>query len=117
MKPKIPAPVFFGVAFFLPLAAFAALPLPTLTLGNPAPGAGSTLQDFVYLLIEIVQWVAIPMLALSIIYAGYILVAAGGNEDEVTKGKRWIIRTLVGAAIVLGARVIADIAFGTASVF
>jgi hypothetical protein len=106
----------FGMLLVAPVYAFA-LSAPSITLGNPAPGAGSTLEDFVYLLIDIVQWVGLPLLALCIIYAGFILVSAGGNEQQITKGKLWILWTLVGAAIVLGARVIADIVFGTASVF
>jgi len=108
--------VLFGVFLAVPMFALA-LSSPSVTLGNPTPGAGSTLEDFVYLLIDIVQWVALPVLAVCIIYAGFILVSAGGNEQQITKGKLWIIWTLVGAAIVLGSRVIADIVFGTASSF
>ncbi|OGZ06949.1 MAG: hypothetical protein A2942_01290 [Candidatus Lloydbacteria bacterium RIFCSPLOWO2_01_FULL_50_20] len=105
------------VVLLFPAIVFAQLPQPTVTLSNPAPGAGSTLQDFVYLLIEIIQWVALPILALCIIHAGFILVSAGGNEEKITKGKLWVIWTLVGAAIILGSRVVANIIFGTASVF
>ena len=108
--------VLLGVLFTAPFYALA-LSSPSVTLGNPTPGAGSTLEDFVYLLIDIVQWIALPVLAVCIIYAGFILVSAGGNEQQITKGKLWIIWTLVGAAIVLGSRVIADIVFGTASSF
>ena len=86
-------------------------------LGNPTPGAGVTLEDFVGILIKIVQFVAIPALTVSIIYAGFILVSAGGNETEIEKGKKWITWTLVGAAIVLGAQVIANVAFGTMKAF
>lgn len=105
-----------GTLLYAPVCAFA-LASPGVTLSNPAPGAGATLQDFVYLLIDIIQWVALPVLALCIIYAGFILVSAGGNDEQVTKGKLWILWTLVGVAIVLGSRVIADIVFGTASLF
>lgn len=102
-------------------ATLALLPTATFALGqlsqklsNPAPGAGSTLQDFVYLLIEIIQWVALPVLALCIIRAGYLLVSAGGDETKLKSGKTWLVSTLIGASVVLGARVIADIIFGTA---
>ncbi|MDO8521143.1 MAG: hypothetical protein Q7S52_03440 [bacterium] len=98
----------------LPNIAFAALSPLAQGLGNPAPGAGSTLQDFVYLLIEIIQWVALPVLALSIIYAGFTLVSAGGDEKKIASGKLWLVSSLIGATIVLGARVIANIVFGTA---
>lgn len=112
MKKRLIVFSFSGTLFFAPPVTFAA----TL-LSNPAPGAGATLEDFVYILIDIVQWVAIPMLALAIIYAGFTLVSAGGDPAKLTKGKLWALSTLVGAAIILGARVIADIVFGTASLF
>jgi hypothetical protein len=86
-------------------------------LENPAPGAGVTLEDFVYLLINILMLVAVPALALCIIYGGYLLVSAGGNETQVTKAKQWILWSMVGGAIILGANVIADIVFGTAAPF
>lgn len=86
-------------------------------LANPAPGAGATLKDFIYLLIEIVQLVGIPMLVVAIIYAGFLLMTAGGNEQQRTKGKMWVVWVFVGAAIVLGAQVIADMVYGTASAF
>ncbi|OGZ07795.1 MAG: hypothetical protein A3D65_05705 [Candidatus Lloydbacteria bacterium RIFCSPHIGHO2_02_FULL_50_13] len=97
----------------LPNIAFALSPL-SQGLGNPAPGAGATLQDFVYLLIDIIQWVALPVLALCIIYAGFTLVSAGGDEKKIASGKLWLVSSLIGATIILGARVIANIIFGTA---
>jgi hypothetical protein len=103
--------ILLGALLFLPSFALAQ------KLPNFVPGAGSTLQDFVNLLIDIVQWVALPALALAIIYAGFVLVSAGGNDEQITKGKRWILWTLVGAAIILGAHVIANIVFGTAKLF
>ena len=111
MKPKLLFPVFVSMSLFAPVVALAQ------KLPNPAPGAGGTLEEFVNLLITIVQWVAIPALAVCIIYAGFILVSAGGNDEQITKGKQWILWTLVGASIILGAHVIADIVFGTAEIF
>jgi Type IV secretion system pilin len=98
---------------FFPVSALAA----AWTLGNPAPGAGTTLKDFIYLLLDILKLVVIPALAFSIIYGGFLLVSAGGDETQVTKAKQWILWSLVGGAIILGANVIADMAFATAAQF
>jgi small-conductance mechanosensitive channel len=107
---------------FLPFALLLVLPLvscaaPAATLSNPSPGGGATLQDFIALLIKIIQAVGIPALVVAIIYSGYILLTAGGNEVQITKGKVWIFWTLIGAAIVMGAQVIADAVFATAALF
>jgi len=109
--------LFLGLFFAAPIAFAADLPTPTTLVSNPVPGAGSTLEDFVYLLIDIIQWVALPLLALALIRAGFMLVSAGGDEKQITSGKLWVVWTLVGAAIVLGARVVANVVFGTASLF
>ena len=87
------------------------------TLKQPAPGGGATLQEFIALLIEIIQAIGIPILVICIIYAGYIIVTAGGNEEMVTKGKTWIFWTLIGAAIILSAQVIANLVYDTAGLF
>ncbi len=114
MKTTIPfvATLYIG---FLALTSFASAAAGKLA--QPAPGAGATLQDFIYLLISIIQAVGTPVLVVCIIYAGYILVTAGGNEEKVTKGKIWIFWTLIGAAIIVGANVIAGMIFNTAALF
>ncbi len=86
-------------------------------LSNPTPGGGATLQDFIALLIEIIQAVGIPALVLAIIYSGFILLTAGGNEQQIAKGKTWITWTLVGAAIIVSAQLISNVVFDTASQF
>ncbi len=105
--------LFIFCATTLPLLTLAAAP----KLGPPTPGAGATLQDFIALLIKIIQAVGIPMLVVAIIYAGYTLMTAGGNEEQISKAKTWIFWTLIGAAIILSAQVIADLIFATAGLF
>ena len=104
-----------ALILFVPIVVHAASP--AVTLGNPSPGGGATLQDFIGLLIKIIQSVGIPTLVIAIIYAGYTLLTAGGNEVQIAKAKVWILWTLIGAAIVLGAQQIADTVFNTAALF
>ncbi len=110
----MPTKIFSLLATFsltiLPMWALAA----PWTLGNPVPKAGLTLEDFIYLLLDILLLVALPALAIGILYGGFLLVTAAGNETEVTKAKQWILWSLVGGIIILGAKVIAGVVFGTA---
>ncbi|OGZ06192.1 MAG: hypothetical protein A3C93_05730 [Candidatus Lloydbacteria bacterium RIFCSPHIGHO2_02_FULL_54_17] len=105
-----------STAAFLPTTAFALSNFAN-GLGNPTPGAGGTLWEFIYLLIDIIQWVALPVLAACIVYAGFQLVSAGGDETKVTSGKRWLVSSLIGVVIILGAHVIAGVVCGTAKLF
>lgn len=93
----------------LPIIALAQF----VKLDNPTPKGGASLKEFIDLLITILQSVLIPVLVVLMIYAGYQLVTAGGNEQQVEKAKLWILGTLVGAAIVLSAHVIADLIYNT----
>src|SRR3989338_1466684 len=38
-----------------------------------------------------------------LVYAGYLWMTAGGNEEDVTKAKKLIFQAIVGLAIVMGA--------------
>lgn len=87
------------------------------TLSNPTPKGGLTLQDFILMLLNIVQLVATPVLAVCLIWGGYLLVSASGNEEQITRGKLWVLWSIVGAAIILGAKVLADVLFNTAALF
>jgi hypothetical protein len=99
------------------IATLVPLPLFAATLSNPVPGAGTTLEEFILLLLEILQLVLFPVLVVCIIYAGFLMVTAGGDEAQITKSKTWIVWTLVGAAIIIGAKVIALFISGTVALF
>ena len=77
-------------------------------LGNPVarimkPG------DLIDLLITIIQFLGGPVVVLGIIYAGYNLVTAQGEERKLDTGKRALLWVIVGAAIILGATIIKNV--------
>jgi hypothetical protein len=57
--------------------------------------------------------IAVPFLALAIMYTGFLFVTAKGNSDKITKAKEALKYTLLGGAIILGAYVIATALQGT----
>ena len=48
-----------------------------------------------------------------VIYGGWIWMSAQGNEERVTKGKTLIIQAVIGLAIIIGARIIVELAILT----
>lgn len=74
-------------------------------LGEDGP---QTIPDFIKKLVEIVLYVGIPIIALAIIYTGFLFVKAQGNSEELTKAKKALLYTLIGGALLLGAFVIAQ---------
>ena len=75
-------------------------------LDNPIGVA--TILDFVKKIFDIIWKIGIPVIAIFIIYSGFRFVQAQGKPEELTKAKKAFMAVLIGAAIVLGAWVLAS---------
>lgn len=75
---------------------------------NPIGPNLNTLPDFIIKLIKIVLYVGVPIVALAIIYTGFLFVSAQGEEKKLIEAKKAIVSTLIGAVLLLGAFVIAN---------
>ena len=88
--------------------------------GTPMPSAGAggrglidnpinvnTLREFVGKILEVVVYVGLPVLVVAVVYVGFLFVAARGSETKLTEAKHALLAVVIGAAIVLGAFVIA----------
>lgn len=84
-----------------------------ITIDNPLKTEIDTLPEFVEEVLRIVLKVGIPIVTLFIIYAGLLFVMAAGNPEKLKKAKETLLWTLVGAAVLLGAWVIAEAIQGT----
>lgn len=77
-----------------------------LHLQNPL--SVNTLQEFIKKFLDVVLTIAIPVIALFIIYSGFLFVTAQGNSKKLTDAKNTLLYTIIGAAILLGAWVLAS---------
>ncbi len=74
---------------------------------NPLGAGGvSTVPQFIDKILDLAIQIALPILTLAIVYCGFLFVKAQGNPEELTKAKTALLYTLIGAAIILGAKVI-----------
>jgi len=81
----------------------------TTTINNPlGPNGPQNIPDFIKKVIEVVLTVGVPVIVLAIIYTGFLFVKAQGNSEAITKAKASLMYTLIGAALLLGAFVIAQ---------
>ena len=78
---------------------------------NPVPY--ETVNDFIKALLTGILKIGIPLVALAIIYCGFLFVAARGNPEKITKARDALMYTLIGAAILLGAWAIATLIANT----
>ena len=85
--------------------------IPTCTGGgicNPIPSVTS-LTGLIKTLLTGILRIGIPLIALAIIYCGFLFVAARGNSEKLSKAKDALLYTLIGAAILLGSWAIAQV--------
>ena len=80
---------------------------PTAPEGLKNPLKIDTLAAFVQKVLEIVMTIGIPIVAIFIIYSGFLFVKARGNPEELKTAKQTFLWTVVGAAILLASWILA----------
>jgi hypothetical protein len=93
-----------GLALTAPVLVYAAT---DKFLPNPLGGT-NTFAQLITNVAEVVFNVALPVAVMFIIYGGLKFVMARGNTTELEKAKSILTWALAGAALLLGARVIAE---------
>ena len=80
---------------------------PGVTLMNPL-GTGTTINSFLLSILNIITNTIGPVIViLMLVYVGFKFVAAQGNESKLTEAKQMLLWTVIGALVLLGAKVIA----------
>ncbi len=128
--------IFLAIVFFLPLfTVFAQLGgevrildrlFETSRTGDPLfetsrtvgakldnPIKFDSLGQLVTAIIDIIIQIAVPLAALFLIYSGYLFVSARGSDDDLKKAKSIFLWTLVGIAVLLGAKLLSGVIEGT----
>ncbi len=82
-------------------------------VGIPNPIRATTVQELIGDVLNAVIYFSIPVLGLALIFVGFQFVSARGNPGEIAKAKTNFWYTILGAAIVLGAKGLQLILSGT----
>jgi len=80
---------------------------------NFCPPLEGNLFSLLVNVLNIVVFFMFPIIVLMVVYTGFLFVAAQGNESKITEARRALVFTLIGALVVLGAKVIAVTICGT----
>lgn len=84
-----------------------------VSITNPLKGDIDTVPALIAEIIRIIVLIAVPIITLAIIYAGFLFVQARGNSEKLKEARSTLVAVLIGAAIILGAWVIAEAIGGT----
>lgn len=103
---------FLGLVLVLPVLSFAQTAAhecdPKLgKICNPINA--TTINGFIKTILEGVIKIGLPIVALALIYSGFLFVKAQGNPEELKTAKRAFLYTVIGAAILLGSWAIAKL--------
>lgn len=79
---------------------------------NPIPDITSV-PGLIHTILEGLLKIGIPIVALAVVYCGFLFVFARGNSEKLTKAKDALLWTLVGAAVLLGSWAIAEMISAT----
>jgi hypothetical protein len=107
----------FVIILLSPVALLHANPpvdgsLSNTTIENPL-GNNKTVESLLGSLLKLVFMVGAIVVVFFIIYSGYKFVAARGNSDKINEAKETFYATVIGAAILLGADIIATVVVNT----
>lgn len=84
------------------------LPLAVKAEEIPNPIEAGTFAKLIEDITQIILDVGLPLAAIMIIYSGFLFVTAGGSDEKLKKAKQNFYWAIIGAAVIIGARVIAS---------
>jgi hypothetical protein len=108
--PRLASGAIVSVSLFL-LTAPAFVSAQSSSLQNPLQFPDIT--SFVSGALKAMVMIALPIIALFVVYSGFLFVSARGNEEGITKAKNNFLYVVIGAILILGAWVIATLIGGT----
>ncbi len=85
-----------------------------VAIENPL-GNKVEVKDLLADILKIVVEIALPVVILMVIYSGFMYVIARGRPEAIEKAHKTLTWTLIGAAILLGAQLIATVLVDTIS--
>lgn len=107
---KIFSSALVGIASLTPIAFCIAQ---SNSISNPIGPQNMDLTTLIAQLLKIVAMIGGIVCVFFIIYAGFLFVVAQGKPEEIQKAKTTLLWSVIGAAVLLGASVIAEVIKGT----
>jgi hypothetical protein len=65
--------------------------------------------DLVLALLDVLIIIAVPIITVMIIYAGFLYVTARGNAEQVQRATRALTYAIIGGLLVIGSLVIVEL--------
>jgi hypothetical protein len=106
-----PRIIFLLAVFLIPFMVSAA----SISIENPF-GANSTIWTILDGILNFLFWLSLPLGALTIVYAAYVLLFSAGEPEKVTKAKQLILYAIIGIIVVFLSKAIILLLMGALGV-
>lgn len=80
-----------------------------IDINIPNPISVGTIPEFIQKVLEFIITIGLPILAMAIIYSGFLFVTANGKEAQITTAKNALLFAVIGGFILLGSWLIAGV--------
>ncbi len=84
-------------------------------LESPLNANITTIPQFIEGFLRAIVIIALPLITIFIVYAGFMFIKARGNPSELTDAKRNFMWVIIGAILILSAWILATLIGGTVS--
>ncbi len=109
--------IYYTLLFFILMA----LPGFALATKNPStessrisnPIKANSIQELLTSILKVIIAIGVPISVFFIIYAGFKFVMAKGNPGKIDEARTFLLWTIVGIVVLLGAQLLATILEGT----
>ena len=78
-----------------------------IDINIPNPISVGTIPEFIQKVLDFIITIGLPILAMAIIYSGFLFITAQGAEAQITKAKNALLFAVIGGFILLGSWLIA----------
>ncbi|OIO47716.1 MAG: hypothetical protein AUJ32_02165 [Parcubacteria group bacterium CG1_02_40_82] len=89
------------IVFFLLSFAWQVFAQSNPTMELPNPLTATTFEDLVSSIATWFELIMVPLATIMILYAAFLFMTSGGDEEKIKRAKRAITWAVVGVAIVL----------------
>lgn len=107
--------IIFSLCLFVLLVPFVFAMAQGTDKGLQNPTKFPTVEKLIEGVLRAVVYIAMPVIALFMVYAGFLFVKARGSSDGITKARENFLYVVIGAILILGAWVFATLIGGTVS--
>lgn len=109
--------IYYTIAFFF-LVTFPSFALATKNPSSRSGGVSNpikadSIQELLTAILKIIIAIGAPISVFFIIYAGFKFVWARGNPGKLDEAKSFLLWTIIGIVVLLGAQLLATILKGT----